>query len=215
MQAIDTRLDVDAYARVWFRTTERLAAAQAVARVSTATQHDGMMYEHVVQWKRSILHVLRVSNVFSRYTAGINGLLFALSVMAGFCTLHYASVKRSSDMQSAWGRENGVFRCRACNKCLAALTQTVPRMPEFALVNGMWGRPQPLAIAELTQAAKMVTQRAHLYIGCKRISSSAAPARAPHDARPRAVTNNVIAYPQRPEQLLLRAGLVPADLHKI
>ena len=215
MRAIDTRLGVDAYARVWFRTTERLAAAQAAARVSTATEHDRMMYEHVLEWERSILHVLRVSSVSSRYTKGVNWLLFAPSVIAGFCPWHYAPVKLSSDMQSAWGRENGVFRRRACNKCLAALTQTVPRMPEFALVNGMWGRPQPLAIVELTHAEKMVTQRARLYIGCKRISSSAAPAGAPHDARPRAVTKNVIAYPQRPEQLLLRAGLVPADLHKI
>ena len=88
-------------------------------------------------------------------------------------------------------------------------------MPEFALVNGMWRRPQPPAIAELTYAEKMVTQRARLYIGCKRISSSSAPAGAPHDARSRAVTKNVMAYLQRPEQLLLRAGLVPADLHKL
>ena len=115
MPAIDTRLDVDAYARVWFRTTERLAAAQAAARVSKATQHDCMVYEHVVEWERSILHELRVSSVCSRYTKGVKWLLFALSVMAGFCTLHYASVKRSSEMQSAWGHENGLFWCRACN----------------------------------------------------------------------------------------------------
>ena len=49
MQAIDTMLDVDAYARVWFRTTERLEAAQAAARASTATEHDRMMYAHVVE----------------------------------------------------------------------------------------------------------------------------------------------------------------------
>ena len=108
MQAIGVRLYLDTYARVWFRTTERLLAAQAVARVSKATQHDCMMYENVVEWERSILHVLRVSKVFSRYIAGINGLLFALSGMAGFCTLHYASVKRSSDMQSAWSCERSL-----------------------------------------------------------------------------------------------------------
>ena len=134
-------------------------------------------------------------------------------VGSGIC--HYTLVQLPLDMQASWGREDGVFWYGACRHFLVSLTQTVPRMPEFALANGLWGGPQPGVIADLTFAETMVVQRARLYISCRRVGASTATPGAPHNARPRTVTKNVIAYPQRPEHLLLQAGLLPADLHDI
>ena len=58
------------------------------------------------------------------------------------CLQGRRGVTRSRDVQlqeeqqcvscfvAAWGHEEGVFWCRACKNRLAALTQTIPRVPE-------------------------------------------------------------------------------------
>ena len=54
-RAIEVMFDLTTYARLLFRTTERLAGAQAAARSSTATEQDRVNYEHVRAWERNIL----------------------------------------------------------------------------------------------------------------------------------------------------------------
>ena len=209
---VGSMFDIEVYGSNFFQIDSRLISAKQAAEGESATKADVAFFPAARKWARNLKEAMQRTSVPSPYARKRHWMLLSPEDFEMYGIGDYRPLGLQDHDEPVWDFDRKIFRCRLCRKCSQAISQAVPKVPPYALCNGMWGGPQPDAMAELTFVEKMIIQRARLYIMCKRVTAESTHVSAPRTARQRHGGKNAIAYPQQPERLLQQIGLLPSEL---